>query len=50
MPIVFADNEGNIPEADKDIKPSGLNGVSLLFMILIVNVLQPPFVAPIRAL
>jgi len=27
------DNEGNIPEADKDVKPSGLNGVSLLFMI-----------------
>jgi len=50
MPIVFADNEGNIPEADKDIKPSGLNGVSLLIMILIVIVLQPPFVAPIRAL
>jgi len=50
MPIVFADNEGNIPEADKDIKPGGLNGISLLFLILIVNVLQPPFVALIRAL
>ncbi|XP_065719061.2 KAT8 regulatory NSL complex subunit 3 isoform X7 [Drosophila suzukii] len=40
MPIVFADNEGNIPEADKDIKPAPIRSANKSPLIISQKIIK----------
>nr|XP_016929226.1 KAT8 regulatory NSL complex subunit 3 isoform X3 [Drosophila suzukii] len=40
MPIVFADNEGNIPEADKDVKPTPIRSANKSPLIISQKIIK----------